>query len=72
MATTWWQSTPLFPTNPQTAPLLLSAAALAEAEAAHAAQGIRIQQAREAHAQQAAAVARLEEEVARKEAAAFS
>ncbi len=50
-------------------PLPLSAAALAEAEAAHAAQGLRLKEARELHNALALETARKErEETARKEA----
>jgi len=71
MTTHGTQMTPFALPNPHTALPPLSAAALAEAEAAHAAQGLRIQQAREAQALFAAEIARLEAEAARKETEAL-
>ncbi len=56
------QTIPFSLPTSQTAPLSLSTAALAEAEAAHAAQGLRIQHAHEAHARLAAEAARMEAE----------
>ena len=71
MTTHGTQMTPFALPNPHTALPPLSSAALAEAKAAHAAQGLRIQQTREAQAIFAAETARLEAEAARKEAEAF-
>ena len=67
MSTLGTQMTPFALSNPHTTLPPLSAAALTEAEAAHAAHGLRIQHAREAQALFAAQTTRLEAEAARKE-----